>query len=103
MWTVENRKPGDLTDEEWSLIEPLIRLARHGGRRREVDVRQVLNGITYVLSTRAARPLYRCAFDALRRGGDFRDSCGLKRATGKAASRWLHASRPASTEDIAGW
>jgi transposase len=60
MWTVENRKrydrsklryPSDLTDEEWRLIEPLIRPAKRGGRRREVDVREVLNGIMYVLST----------------------------------------------------
>ena len=60
MWTVENRKrydrsklryPSDLTDEEWCLIEPLIRPAKRGGRRREVDVREVLHGIMYVLST----------------------------------------------------
>ena len=40
-----------LTDEEWRLIEPLIRPAKRGGRRREVDVREVLNGAMYVLST----------------------------------------------------
>ena len=60
MWTVENRKrydrsklryPSNLTDEEWRLIEPLIRPAKRGGRRREVDVREVLNGTMYVLST----------------------------------------------------
>lgn len=60
MWTTENRKrydrsqlryPSDLTDEEWGLIEPLIPPAKHGGRRRAVDVREVLNGIMYVLST----------------------------------------------------
>jgi len=60
MWTAENRArynrdklryPSDLTDEEWALIEPLIPPARRGGRRREVDVREVVNGIMYVLST----------------------------------------------------
>ena len=60
MWTVENRReyerkglryPSDLTDAEWALVEPLIPPARHGGRKREVDVREVLNGIFYVLAT----------------------------------------------------
>jgi transposase len=60
MWTTENRQrynrdklryPSDMTDEEWSWIERLIPPARRGGRSREVDVREVLNGIMYVLST----------------------------------------------------
>ncbi len=60
MWTAENRKrydrsklryPSDLTDEEWSLVQPLIPPAKRGGRKREVDEREVLNGILYVLST----------------------------------------------------
>jgi len=60
MWTAANRPkynrdklryPSDLTDEEWSHIEPLIPPAKRGGRHREVNVREVLNGIMYVLST----------------------------------------------------
>ena len=60
MWTKANRGkynrdglryPSDLTDEEWALVEPLIPPAKRGGRRREVDVREVLNGLLYVLST----------------------------------------------------
>ena len=60
MWTTENRcrydrdhlrYPSDLTDDEWALIQPHIPPAKHGGRRREVDERAVLNGILYVLST----------------------------------------------------
>jgi transposase len=60
MWTPENRPrynrdtlryPSDLTDQEWSHIEPWIPPAKRGGRRREVDVREVVNGIMYVLST----------------------------------------------------
>ena len=60
MWTCENRPkynrdklryPSDLTDEEWSHVAPLIRPAKHGGRKRKVDVREVVNGIMYVLST----------------------------------------------------
>ena len=60
MWTTENRArykretlryPSDLTDEEWALIEPLIPPAKHGGRKRSVDMREVTNGLMYVLST----------------------------------------------------
>jgi putative transposase len=60
MWTTENRKrydrshlryPSDLTDEEWALIEPMIPPAKHGGRPRSVNVREIINGIMYVLST----------------------------------------------------
>jgi transposase len=60
MWTDENRGrydrdslryPSDLTEGEWSEVEDLIPPARRGGRRREVDVREVLNGVMYVLST----------------------------------------------------
>jgi transposase len=59
MWTMKNRPrydrdklryPSDLTDEEWSLVEPLIPPAKRGGRKREVVVR-VVNGVMYVLST----------------------------------------------------
>jgi len=60
MWTVENRVrynrdrlryPSDLTDAEWAEIGPLIPRARSGGRRREVDERDLINGMMYVLST----------------------------------------------------
>ena len=60
MWTIANcprynrdklRYPSDLTDEEWALIEPLIPPAKHGGRPRRVVVREVMNGVMYVLST----------------------------------------------------
>lgn len=60
MWTSKNRAkynrdklryPSDLTDDEWAHIEPRIPPAKQGGRKREVDVREVVNGIMYVLST----------------------------------------------------
>jgi transposase len=47
----ERRYPSDLTDGEWALVEPLIPPAKHGGRKRSVDLREVLNAIFYVLST----------------------------------------------------
>ena len=45
------RYSSDLSDGEWALIEPAIPPAKRGGRRREVNVREVLNAIFYVLST----------------------------------------------------
>ena len=45
------RYPSDLTDAEWALVAPAIPPAKRGGRRREVNVREVLNAIFYVLST----------------------------------------------------
>ena len=43
--------PSDLTDREWAILEPLIPGARPGGRPRTVEMREVLNGILYVLKT----------------------------------------------------
>jgi len=60
MWTIENRGrynrdqlryPSDVTDEEWAEIAPLIPPARRGGRKRSVHIREVFNGLLYVLST----------------------------------------------------
>lgn len=60
MWKPEHRRaanrrglryPSDLTDAEWTLVAPTIPLAKRGGCRRAVDVREVLNAIFYVLST----------------------------------------------------
>src|SRR5271170_6158857 len=45
------RYPSGLTDAEWIEIALLIAPARSGGRRREVDVRNLVNGVMYVLST----------------------------------------------------
>jgi putative transposase len=41
--------PSDLTDAQWALIAPLIPPAEPGGRARHVDMREVFNGITYLL------------------------------------------------------
>src|ERR1700724_2332748 len=60
MWKPEHRRaadrhgvryPSDLSDSEWALIEPAIPPVKHGGRRSEVNVREDLNAIFYVLST----------------------------------------------------
>jgi transposase len=60
MWTNENRGrydrsklryPSDLTDDEWDLIEPLIPSGKSGGCKRTVIMREVVNGLMYILST----------------------------------------------------
>jgi len=60
MWTKENRGrydrsglryPSDLTDEEWALVKPLIPPAKRGGNKRHVDVREIVDGLMYILST----------------------------------------------------
>jgi len=40
--------PTDLTDEQWSILEPMIPAAKSGGRPRSVDTREVLNAILYL-------------------------------------------------------
>ena len=45
------RYPSNLTDAEWALVESLIPPAKRGGRPRDVNVREVLNAVFYVLST----------------------------------------------------
>ena len=60
MWTSQNRArydrsklryPSDLTDDEWGLVEPLIRPGKTGGGKRTVIMREVVNGLMYILST----------------------------------------------------
>jgi transposase len=60
MWTSKNRGrydrsrlryPSDVTDQEWALVEPLIPPAKRGGNRRHVVVREVINGLMYILRT----------------------------------------------------
>ena len=60
MWTAKNRTrynrdtlryPSDVTEEEWAVIAPLIPPARRGGRKRSVSIREVFNGVLYLLST----------------------------------------------------
>src|SRR2546421_4559108 len=60
MWTHANRAkynrdhlryPSDLTDDEWALVEPFIPPAKPGGRKREKDMRAVMDGVMYILST----------------------------------------------------
>jgi transposase len=60
MWTAKNRPrynrdklryPSDLTEEEWVLVEPHIPPGKRGGGKRRVNMREVVNGVMYILST----------------------------------------------------
>ncbi len=46
--------PSDLSDDEWAILEPLIPAGKPGGRPRQVEMRDVLNGIFYVLRSGCA-------------------------------------------------
>src|SRR5215471_11590674 len=41
--------PTDLTDEQWKLVEPLLPVAKPGGRPRKTDLREVLNALFYLV------------------------------------------------------
>src|SRR3974390_1188561 len=60
MWRPETRKrydrsqlryPSDLADDEGALIAPLIPPGKPGGNKRTVNLREVMNGVMYVLGT----------------------------------------------------
>jgi transposase len=61
MWTAANRRsyerkglryPSDMTEAEWALVKSLVDVPQRGqGRRRVVDLREVLNAIFYILET----------------------------------------------------
>jgi transposase len=42
------RYPTDLTDEDWFRIEPLLPPSGKTGRKRSVDLREILNAIRYM-------------------------------------------------------
>ena len=58
VWTAQNRErydrrgqryPSDLTNEEWIVLEPLVSVPQGTGRPRRHLLREVMNGIRYVL------------------------------------------------------
>jgi putative transposase len=63
MWTPETRGrmaeirknlkryPTDMTDEEWSVIAPLLPAPARTGRPRKTDLREVVNAIRYLVRT----------------------------------------------------
>jgi transposase len=60
MWTAQNRSqyarkglryPSDVTDAEWDLARPFLVSRKHKGSPSPERVREILNGVLYVLST----------------------------------------------------
>jgi putative transposase len=47
----ERTYPSDLTNEQWKLIEPLLPPVKPGGRPRTTELREVINGILYLVRT----------------------------------------------------
>ena len=101
MWTADNRPrynrdklryPSDLTDAEWAHIEPLIPPGKPGGGKRRVAIREVINGVMYILSTG-------CQWRALK---DLppRRPCMITSACGTGTARWI-ASIMRSTSSAA--
>ncbi|WP_294268422.1 IS5 family transposase [uncultured Sphingomonas sp.] len=45
--------PSDIGDEEWSLVVPYLLLQREDGGQREHDLREVFNGLRYIVKTGA--------------------------------------------------
>ena len=98
MWKPEHRRaaerrglryPSDMSDAEWALVEPMIPPAKRGGRPRDVNLREVLNAIFYVLSTG-------CQWQALAEGSAAEEhraslfhAVGLGRHAGADPSRAL--------------
>ena len=41
--------PTDLTDEQWELLKPMLPPDKPRGRKRRVDLRDILNAILYLL------------------------------------------------------
>jgi putative transposase len=84
--------PSDLTDEQWEKVAPLIPVPGSGGRRRELDMREIVNAILYLLQTDCGwrglpacfpnRSSVRTYYDRWRRDGTWeqiRESLGLEK------------------------
>ena len=41
--------PSDMSDAQWNIIRPLIPPAKLGGRPRAVEMRQIVNGLLYLV------------------------------------------------------
>ena len=50
LWVMKRKPcPSDLSDAQWKVLAPLIPAGKPGGRPRTADMREVVNGILYVL------------------------------------------------------
>jgi putative transposase of IS4/5 family DUF4096 len=61
-----NRYQSDLTDEEWAVVKPRLPVAKSTGRPRAWPMREIINGIFYVMRSGVASAAER--FAALEHG-----------------------------------
>lgn len=101
------RYPSDLTDGEWAIVEPMIPPSRHNGRKRSVNVREVLNGTSCGPAAngrrcrRTCRQRARCTTISNCGTGTAHWSASNTRSTSRCASRkdvkqvrrWLSSTR----------
>jgi transposase len=71
------RYPSDLTDEEWERIAPLMPAPGRRGRPREVDFREVINAVRYLVRAR---------------GGCFRSTSGRGKRSTAGSANWRAGS-----------
>jgi transposase len=43
--------PSDVTDEEWAFVAPYLTLMREDAPQRDHDLREVFNGVRYIVRT----------------------------------------------------
>lgn len=48
-WMARKPYPSDVTDEEWGFVLPYVTLMKHDAPRREHDLREVFDGMRYVI------------------------------------------------------
>ncbi|WP_238181223.1 transposase, partial [Methylobacterium trifolii] len=46
--------PSDVSDEEWAVVSPYLRLMREDSEQRDHELREVFNGLRYIVRTGAA-------------------------------------------------
>ena len=80
---MKNVYPSDLTDAQWKVIEPLLPPAKPGGRPRSVNMREICDGILYVVRSGCAwrmlphdLPVWSTVYDYFRK---FRRDCVWQR------------------------
>ena len=91
----------DLTDEQWAILESLIPQAKHGGRPREVDMREVINTILYLNRTGCQWDMLPHDLPAKRSMGDCRNGGRKRRAApdraqaevGRGCQKECHAGK----------
>ena len=54
--------PSDVSDDEWALVAPYLTLLREDVGQREHSLREVFNGLRYVVKTVITHPLARRRF-----------------------------------------